>query len=234
MREKDFDDLLDGVISKREKEESISTMKLSAIFKKYYGKFKIIQESYSSGLSDSEREFNCYSKEIQALLTKAGKFQKDGSQISEYQIINEMYKASKRKTHIDTSAVSIENSSLVLSPTSDFKGSGGVKVSTNKNKKAVARNNVVVEPMEIENMPKAIDTLQREIKLFNKDGVIPVWNSYDEFSLNNFKQQASMYKVKVHQLVEKKLLTPAFNQEIIDYFNLWFNKASICEKVFIS
>lgn len=236
MKEKEFESLLENNIKEREAELSISNMKLSAIFRKYYSKFRLIQLSYSSGLSNVDKEFSCYTKQIQSILTMAGKFQKDGNPISEFQIINEMYRESKRKGNIDAATTlptqSVDNIDRVESPTSNLNSSGVVKVSPKNNKKVVALNNGEITPIKIDNIPKATHVLEGEIILYKKNKTLPLWNGYDEWSFNQFKSQASVHGVKINQLALKGLLTPRFNQEIIDYFNAWLNKAYVCEKLF--
>lgn len=215
------------------KESSIASMKLSAIIKKNFSVFEDIRINTQMNLKGANSKKSSYSKLIQDLLTKGGKFQKDGSPISEEQIISEMYRIRKLKgLVVDVPLPLNEMDNSFKSPTSDFQGSGGVKVSAKANKKVVALNNSVVEPKPIDNLAKATHIINNEIKAYKKDGVIPVWSSNDEWGLIDFKRQAGIEKVKLAQLATKGVLTPRFNQEIIDYFDAWLNKAYVCEKLF--
>ncbi|ACT51292.1 hypothetical protein [Methylovorus glucosotrophus] len=231
MYDDDLDKILDKVIDEREKVVSLSNKKLSEIFRKHYPKFKKIQLSYKGGFGDVNKEFGTYTKQIQSVLTSVGKFQFDGSPISEYQIINEMYKESKRRASIESPTPIIDNETSFKAPTTDFHSSGVVKVSTKNNKKVVAPTSGIVEPTKIENMAKAIHILKSEIIQYKQDSIIPVWNSNDEFMHMKYQEIASTNNLKINDFSFIDVL-PRFPTEEREYYERWKTKAFICEKLY--
>lgn len=243
MNEKDFEEFLEKEVVVAHENNKIAHMALSAIFRKFYSKFEAIRLSYKDNLDNRDENFNCYSKKIKDILTKAGKFQKNGEPISEFHIKTQMNreKTRRRKAGINDISLPLNDSdSSFKRPTTDFKGESKGKVSANSNKKVLAVknkevsaiNNGVIEPIRIENMAKATHILKEEIRTYKKDGVIPVWNGNDEFSFIDYKAQAKKHGVEINQLLIKNVLDLRFNPDYVDYYEAWTNKAYLCEKLF--
>lgn len=221
----DLDAILDNAIKEREVEVSVADMKLSCIFDKYYNKFRTIQLSYTGEFNKKNSEFNSYTKKIQSILTQIGKFQKDGSPISEYQILNEMHRVRKQKGLIGSSTTENDNQGSVLSPTSDLNGSGVVKVSTKQKKPSNGVKGELV-PIKPVDMVKETEKIKFEMRQYNVNKVPLVWSAEDEYMYIQWKDLAERKLAKIPRLKFNRLLEPAWDNKVEDYFSAWISKAS--------
>ena len=224
MNVDDFKKELLNLDTELDKEVSLSNLKLSAIVYENFALFESIKDKHQRKVKDNNAVKSCYSRKIQALLTKGGKFQKDGSPISEYQILNEMHRVRKQKGLIGSSTTENDNQGSILSPTSDLNGSGVVKVSTKQKKPSngVKGELVPIKPVDI---VMETEKINFEMKNYNADKVPLVWSAEDEYMYLEWKELAKKKCVKISTLSIRNMLEPPWNDTITNYFNAWINKA---------